>query len=165
MRLAAVSLCDLSFFVGDQTLKMESLFKGSPVFSGFFPASCGLRNAHLIMAAMAVSQHFKTHALLCRGREKKKKGQTISRDVINNQICLQLRGLADSCDWMSAPCGRGRHPSVPGQKEITGQIYHFIDVASTKASWNTHGSPSEDSFSKIHQIILSNLLKNRCEIL
>lgn len=36
MRLVAVGLCDLSFFVGDQTLKMESLFKGSSVFSGFF---------------------------------------------------------------------------------------------------------------------------------
>lgn len=37
MCLVAVGLCDLSFFVGDQTLKMESLFKGSSVFLGFFP--------------------------------------------------------------------------------------------------------------------------------
>lgn len=40
----------------------------------------------------------------------------LSRDVINDQICLQLRGLGHSCDWYLRPAEKGRHPSVTGQK-------------------------------------------------
>lgn len=39
--------------------------------------------------------------------DKKKKGQTISSDVISDQICLQLRGLADTCDWYLHPVEEG----------------------------------------------------------
>lgn len=142
-RLVAVGLCDLSFFEGDQTLEMESLFKGSSVFSGFLDTKCTSDHG-----SSSVFQDMCAFVSM-----KKKTGQTVSRDVINDQICLQLRGLADSCDWISAPCGRGRHPSVTGQKEITGQIYHFMKAASSKTSENTHSSPSGYVFSKLHKII------------
>lgn len=109
-------------------------------------------NVHLITGAMAVSPRFKMWVLLCLKKKKKKKRETMSRDAIADQICLQLS------DCLSVPCRRGRHTSV-GQKEITGQMYHFVKVATTETSCYSHQS------ALVRTVNYQRLVRNQCGVL